>query len=171
MTKTPALRLVGIALVAGLAGHGLSLAFASRGAPVPVAGVMPGIVFLLLSAVILALGLRVKRYLDESRERAQTHPLTPRKHHIDMVTAYRIVLAARAAAYTGAIGAGFYAGMCAFLATSGGGTLSGAILPLGFDALSALILAVIGLIVERWGTLPPHDSGSVGRAGESAGSL
>ena len=171
MTKTPALRLVGIALVAGLAGHGLSLAFASRGAPVPVAGIMPGIVFLLLSAVILALGLRVKRYLDESRERAQTHPLTPRKHQLDMVVAYRILIAARAAAYTGAIGAGFYAGMCAFLATSGGGTLSGAILPLGFDALSALILAVIGLIVEWWGTLPPTDSGSVGRAGESAGSL
>lgn len=101
MTKTPALRLVGIALVAGLAGHGLSLAFASRGAPVPVAGIMPGIVFLVLSAIVLALGLRVKRYLDESRERARTHPLTPRKHQLDMVVAYRILIAARAAAYTG----------------------------------------------------------------------
>ncbi len=171
MTKTPALRLLGIALVAGLGGHVLALAFASRGEPVPVAGLMAGVVFVILAGIILVLGLRVKKYLDESRERAKNHPLTPRKHHIDMVVAYRIVLAARAAAYTGAIGAGFYAGMCAYLATSGGGTLSGAILPLGFDALSALVLAVVGLVVERWGTLPPNDGGSAGRAEEGARSV
>ncbi|MCT1867377.1 DUF3180 domain-containing protein [Dermabacter sp. p3-SID358] len=171
MKKTPALRLLGIALVAGLGGHAFSLAFASRGEPVPVAGLMPGAVFLIIAGIVLYLGLRVKRYLDESRERAKTHPLTPRKHHIDMVVAYRIILAARAAAYTGAIGAGFYAGMCTYLAISGGGTLAGAILPLGFDALSALALAIIGLIVERWGTLPPNDRGSGGRAEEGASSV
>lgn len=145
----------------------LSQAVAARGGVVPVAGWPTGAVLLALAALLLVLGLPIKRYLDESAERREHPSLAPRRHQLDLPTAYRIVMLARSAAYTGAGLAGVFSGQAVFLLSAGGGDLVRAVLPTAFAALSALVLGVLGVVVERWGTLPPDDGADA--AGERSG--
>lgn len=148
-----------VLLVSGVIGAALSAAVASSGAAVPVAGWLSGIVLLALAGVLLALGLPMRRYLRESEERRLTPTLAPRRHQLDLPTAYRTILLARSAAITGAIVAGLFAGQALHLAGPGGGDLVRAILPTAFAALGGLVVGIVGIIVERWGTLPPEDGG------------
>ena len=147
-------------------GFGVTLSelVASRGAVVPLAGWLSGVVLLLLAAVLLTLGLPLRRYLKECEERQQHPSLAPRRHHIDLPTAYRTIQLARAAAYTGTLCGGMFLGQTAYLLGSGTGDLLSAIVPTAFAGLSGVVLAVIGVIVERWGTLPPHEGEGEGEA-------
>lgn len=130
---------------------------AGRGVPVPITGWVSGLVLLALGAVLLMLGIPLRRYMKESEER-QAHPTSaPRRHQIDLPTAYRTIVFARACAYTGVIAGGVYAGQALFLVTSGTGTSASALLPTLFAALSGAALAVLGAVVERWGKLPPSE--------------
>ncbi len=139
---------------------------ASHGAPIPVAGWLTGIVLLVLAGVLLVLGLPLRRYLQESEERRRNPTLAPRRHQLDLPTAYRTVLLARAAALTGSIVGGLFTGQALFLLDGGGGDLVQAVLPTSFAGLGGIVLGIAGVIVERWGTLPPEDGGS---ATESTG--
>lgn len=147
---------VAAVLSAGV-GAALSQAFASRGAAVPVAGWLTGAVLLCLAGVLLALGLPLRRYLRESEERRRTASLEPRRHQLDMPTAYRTVLLARSAAYTGSIVGGLFIGQALYLLAVGGGDLATAVLPTAFAGLGGIVLGVVGIVVERWGRLPPDD--------------
>lgn len=159
MKPTPVLMLVAIALVSAIAGHSCAEVVASRGVPVPIPGYPTAAVLLILAVVVLVLGLKVKRYLDESEERREHPTVAPRQHHLDMVQAHRILTLARAAAYTGAIAAGFALGIGIMLFTGGGGTLFGAGFPVGTCTASAVGLSVVGVLVQLWGRVdPPDDS-------------
>ncbi len=142
---------------------------ASRGHSLPIAGWLTALVQLVLSAVLLAHGLPLRRYMLESEER-RVHPtLAPRRHQIDLLTAYRTVLLARACAYTGAVVGGIFTGQALFLTLTGTGDPLRAILPTAAAAVAGLVLGVLGVIVERWGQLPPED-GEGALEGAEAGS-
>ncbi|PWH06936.1 DUF3180 domain-containing protein [Brachybacterium endophyticum] len=164
--SVPTLGLLGA--LATLFGVVLSRYIAGRGAVFPVTGWFTGLLLLVIAAVLLIVGIPLRRYMKESEERVHTPTIAPRRHHIDMITAYRIVVLARACAYTGTIVGGIQLGQFVFLAFSGIGSPVGALLPTGFAALCGAVLAVLGVIVERWGTLPPDDGDSEGAAHPSA---
>lgn len=149
-----------LVLIAALAvgfGSVISDFIASQGHTIPITGWLTGLLMLALSGVLLALGLPVRRYMKESQERHEQQTFAPRKHQIDLPTAYRTIVFARACAYTGAIIGGAYGGVALFLETSGTGSFAGATLPTLFAAVTGIVLGVLGVIVERWGKLPPEE--------------
>jgi hypothetical protein len=157
MKQTSVPVLVLIAVLAAVFGGVFCDFLAGQGMAVPVAGWLTGLVLLALSAVLLVLGIPVRRYMKESEER-RDHPTTaPRRRDLDMPTAYRTVLFARACAWTGALVGGFFAGQEAFLVVTGTSSLAGAQAPTIFAAVSGILLGVLGVVVEHWGKLPPTD--------------
>lgn len=139
---------------------------ASRGHSLPIAGWLSTVVLLVMIGVLLAYGIPLRRYMLESEDR-RTHPsLAPRRHQIDLPTAFRTVLLARACSYTGAVVGGIFGGQALFLLITGTGSPLGATLPTGAAALTGIALGVLGVIVERWGKLPPEGGDG---AEESAG--
>lgn len=157
-------------LVVG-AGFGAQMleTLAARGHTLPLAGWLTTVVLLVLSAVLLLFGLPLRRYMLESAERREHPSFAPRRHQIDLPTAYRTVLLARACAYTGAVVGGIFAGQALFLLLSGTGDPWRGILPTAAAALAGIVLAVLGVVVERWGQLPPDD-GEGSPEGAGAGS-
>lgn len=153
--------LVVVLLLSAGVGAALSQTVASRGGTVPVAGWLAGAVLLALAAVLVALGLPLRRYLLESEERRLHPTLAPRRHQLDLPTAYRIILLARSASLTGAVVGGLFGGQALYLLSGGGGDLTGAVLPTAFGMLGGVVLGVVGVIVERWGRLPPDDQPGV----------
>lgn len=137
---------------------------AARGRSVPVTGWLTTVVELALIGVLLVHGLPLRRYMAESRDRDEHPTVAPRRHQIDLPTAYRTVLIARACAYTGAIVGGLFSGQALFLLVTGTGDLWSAVVPSTAAALAGTALGVLGVVVERWGTLPPQD----GEGGERA---
>lgn len=130
---------------------------ATRGGAVPLAGWFSGLVLLALAGVLLVMGMPLRRYLKECEER-QLHPTTaPRRHPLDMPTAYRTIQLARAAEYTGTLCGGMFLGQTVYLVGTGSGDLLGAVVPTLFAGVSGIVLTVIGVVVERWGRLPPQD--------------
>ena len=156
-------------LVVG-AGFGAQMleTMAARGHSLPIAGWLTTAVLLVLIGVLLAYGIPLRRYMLESEER-RTHPsFAPRRHQIDLPTAYRTVLLARACAYTGAVVGGIFTGQTGFLLVTGTGDPLQAILPTAAAAVAGIVLGVLGVIVERWGKLPPED-GAGAEEGAEAG--
>ena len=152
------------------AGFGAQMleALAARGHSLPIAGWLTTAVLLALSAVLLAYGVPMRRYLLESAERREKPSYAPRRHQIDLPTAYRTVLLARACAYTGAVVGGLFTGQALFLLLTGTGDPLGAVLPTAAAAVSGIVLGVLGVVVERWGKLPPDGDGPA--EGAAAGS-
>ncbi|ATG52351.1 hypothetical protein CFK38_13100 [Brachybacterium vulturis] len=154
-------------LVVG-AGFGAQMleALAARGHALPIAGWLTTVVLLVLGAVLLLFGLPLRRYMLESAERSEHPSFAPRRHQIDLPTAYRTVLLARACAYTGAVVGGIFVGQALFLLLTGTGDPWRGILPTAAAALAGIVLGVLGVVVERWGQLPPDDGdGTRERAG------
>ncbi|GAA1300687.1 MAG: DUF3180 domain-containing protein [Brachybacterium tyrofermentans] len=158
-------------LVVG-AGFGAQMleTLAARGHSLPIAGWLTTVVMLALGGVLLAYGIPLRRYMAESEER-RVHPsLAPRRHQIDLPTAFRTVLLARACAYTGTVVGGIFTGQALFLVVTGNGDPLGAVLPTVAAAVVGIALGILGVVVERWGQLPPDDGeGSGESTGESAG--
>lgn len=156
-------------LVVG-AGFGAQMmdALASRGHSLPITGWLTALVLLALSGLLLYFGIPLRRYMLESEQRREHPTLAPRRHHLDLPTAFRTVLLARACAYTGATVGGIFTGQALFLLITGTGDPVGATLPTAVAALSGIVLGVLGVIVERWGKLPPED-GESGAEGVEAG--
>lgn len=142
---------------------------ATRGHSLPVTGWLTTLVEVVLIAVLLVNALPLRRYMRESEERAEHPTAAPRRHQLDLPTAFRTVLLARACAYTGAVVGGIFTGQALFLLVTGTGDPIGAILPTSAAALSGIALGVLGVIVERWGKLPP-DAGEGPTEGAEAGS-
>lgn len=155
-----------VVVLAAATGFGVTLAelIASRGATLPITGWLTGVLELALAGALLVLGLPLRRYMKESEERARSGTLAPRRHQLDMITAYRTVTLARASAYTGSVVGGIHLGIALQLAVSGTGTVAGAMLPTLFAALAGVLLAVLGVIVEHWGQLPPEDGEPTGES-------
>ncbi|APX31519.1 hypothetical protein BH708_00860 [Brachybacterium sp. P6-10-X1] len=153
--------LLALIVVVG-AGFGAQMleTLAARGHSLPIAGWLTTVVLLVLVGVLLAYGLPLRRYMLESEERHLHPSLAPRRHQIDLPTAFRTVLLARACAYTGAVVGGIFTGQVLYLLLTGTGDLLRATLPTGSAAISGIVLGVLGVLVERWGRLPPEDGES-----------
>lgn len=146
-----------IAVLAALFGAQMMDALAARGHSVPVTGWLTAGVLAILAAVLLAYGLPLRRYMLENEERSLHPSMAPRRHQIDLPTAFRTVLLARACAYTGSLVGGIFAGQTLFLVVSGTGHPWDAVLPTAAAAVAGIALGVLGVLVERWGKLPPED--------------
>lgn len=155
-----------IILVGAAFGAQILETMAARGHSLPITGWLTTLVLLAVSAVLLVHGLPLRRYMLESEER-RVHPtMAPRRYQIDLPTAFRTVLLARACAYTGAVAGGVFAGQALYLLVTRMGDPVSALLPTSAAAVAGLILCFLGVLVEKWGTLPPEDgSGSVESAG------
>ncbi|WP_246956695.1 DUF3180 domain-containing protein [Brachybacterium sp. Marseille-Q7125] len=140
-----------------------------RGHTLPISGWLTSAVLLTLAAALLGYGLPLRRYMLESAERREHPSLQPRRHQIDLPTAFRTVLLARACAYTGSVMGGIFTGQALFLLLTGVGDPVRGILPTAAAALAGIILAVLGVIVERWGQLPPDDGQAQPEDGVEAG--
>lgn len=156
-----------LALSTGLGAQMLET-LAARGHSLPLAGWLSTLVLTVLSGVLLAYGLPLRRYMVESAERKEHPSFAPRRHQIDLLTAFRTVLLARACAYTGAVVGGIFAGQALFLWLTGTGDPLHGTLPTAAAALAGIVLGVLGVLVERWGQLPPED-GEESAEGASAG--
>ena len=146
------------ALVSAVGANTFALMCTSRGLAVPLPGYSSTIVVLILAALTLILGLKVKRYMEESNER-ESHPVpAARQHSLDMTQGFRIIVLARAASLTGAIIAGASGALCLYMLLHAGGTLGGAVVPSASTSIAGIVLAVVGLIVQQWGTIDPPAS-------------
>ena len=101
---------------------------------------------LVLCAGVIAAGLPVRRWVAGRRER----PMDP-------LAAARTVVLAKAAAYGGALLAGWYAGQALILLPDLVGVRRARFVVAVFCAVSAIALAVSGLLVQRWCRVPPSD--------------
>jgi len=99
---------------------------------------------LLIAAVVFTLGWAVRQYQRGKRP------------DLDPVRAARTAMLAKAAAYTGALLLGWYGGLGLYLVNDlvvpGNGRRA---LMAGLAAGGAVVLAVIGLVVERFCRVPP----------------
>lgn len=157
MRRTPRARLGLIALVSGgFTFGGLRLA-ESRGAALLPVPVLSSLVVLVIAAVVLSLGWSVRQFTEGKRP------------GLDPLLAARTVVLATASAYTGALLTGWYAAHVVLvlgdleiqarrdLAVSAGAAM-----------LCTVVLAVVGLVVERWCEVPPPDDDEGGRGASAA---
>lgn len=99
-----------------------------------------------LSAAVISAGLPVRRWVSGRRERP-----------VDPLMAARTVVFAKAAAYGGAVLAGWYAGQGLVLVPDLVGARRSRLIVAGLCFLTAIALAVSGLVVQRWCRVPPSD--------------
>ncbi len=104
---------------------------------------------LLIAAVVFVLGWSVRQY-----QRGRRPDLKP-------LRAVRTAVLAKAACYTGALLLGWYGGQGLYLVSDlvvpGNGRRAVAA---GLAALGALVMAVVGLVVERFCRIPPPTDGA-----------
>lgn len=109
-----------------------------------------------IAGVVLAMGWAVRQFLRGKRP------------GLDPIRAARTAVLAKASCYTGALLAGWYGGQALALVTDlavpgNGGRAAAAAVATG----GAVVLAVVGLVVERFCRVPPPDEGAV-RGDEAA---
>lgn len=156
MRRTPWTRLLLITIATTAVTLGALRIAESRGATVLPVPLLSSAVVLLIAAVVLGLGRAVRQFTEGKRP------------SLDPLLAARTVVLATASAYTGALLSGWYAGQVLLvlgdlqiesrrdLAESAGLALLGTVL-----------LAVVGLVVERWCEVRPPDD-DAGAPGASA---
>lgn len=131
-----------LALAAGVAGAGwlALMLWSSGGRELPtVPWSAPGVI-LVLAAVVLALGWPVRRWTHGHRDR----PLDP-------LRAARTVVLAKASQYSGALLTGWYAAqVLVLLPTADVAARRALLVRAGVSVLSAVLLWVVGWLVERW---------------------
>jgi len=153
MRRTPWTRLLLVAVVtAAVAAAVLRLA-ESRGATLLPVPAFAWLVVLLIAAVVAVLAWTVRQYARGKRP------------EIDLIMAARTVVLATASAYTGALLTGWY--MAQVLVTLGDLQLAPrreVAISAGVATVAALVLAVVGLVAERWCEVPPPDDDEGGAA-------
>jgi hypothetical protein len=95
-----------------------------------------------------------------------------RRPELDVLLAARTVVLASASAYTGALLFGWYAAQVLVVVTAGDLDIAGrrdVAVTAGISAVAAVVLAVVGLLAERWCEVPPpEDDDDPGGPGASA---
>jgi len=144
MRVTPWSRLVGIAALATVGGFGLLRLIEGRGATVLPPPVLSALVVLAIAGGVGAAGWNVRQFTRGKRPA------------LDPLFAARTVVLGTAAAYTGALLSGWYAGhillVIGDLAFAGRREVAVAA---SMVLVAAIVLAVTGAVVERWCRVPP----------------
>lgn len=157
MRRTPWPRLVLLAGAVAVVSATLLHTLEGRGVILVAPPVLAALVMLGIAAVIARLGWNVRQFVRGKRP------------GLDPLLAARTVVLATAAAYTGAILTGWYSGhVLVVLSRLGHPPLRDFAVEAGVCTLSAVVLAVVGLVAERWCEVPPPDDDDDG--GVSAGS-
>jgi hypothetical protein len=99
-----------------------------------------------LAAAVVSLGVPVRRWVSGRRDR----PLDP-------LYAARAFVLAKAAAYGGAVLAGWYAGQALALLPDVVGTRRAKLVLALVAVVAAIAVSVAGLVVQRWCRVPPSD--------------
>ena len=149
MRRTPWSRLVGVAVLsAGVAAAGLRIA-ESRGATLLPIPPLAWLLVLLIAAIVAGLGWNVRQYTRGKRP------------GLDVLIAARTVVLATASGYTGALLTGWYAAQV--LVTLGDLQIDSrrdVAVSAAIAVGAAIVLAAVGLVVERWCEVrPPDDDG------------
>ena len=154
MSRTPWRRLLLIAAVSAVLTATVLRLVESRGGSLLPVPLLSSAVVLLIAAVVVALGWTVRQYTRGKRP------------GLDPLLAARAVVLATASAYTGALLSGWYAGQVLIVV---GDLEIDVRRDLGITAGAALVctlvLAVVGLVVERWCEVPPPDVDDPGGPG------
>jgi fumarate reductase subunit D len=146
MQRTRPTTLVLVAVVATALGWAVVSALSSRGITLPAVPWSMIAVLVVIAAVVLAMGLSVRRYLHGR------HPT------LNPIRAARTAVLAKAACYTGALLAGWYAAQAvAVLGDLGIESQRARALSAGLAVLGSLLLAGVGLLVEWMCRVPPPE--------------
>jgi len=143
---TPA-RLRGVLLVlvaVGFAGWAVLDAREASGAPALPAPWTAAVAITLLAVAVLVSGHQVRRWVAGRRERP-----------LDALTAARIAVLAKAAAYAGGALAGWYLAQAVVVLPDLVGQRRTRLVVALLSALAAVALAVAGLVVQGWCRRPP----------------
>jgi len=131
-------------LGAGIAGWLVWSVVVGRGGLPPSVPWTVAAVLTLIAGIVLRLGLQVRQY-----QRGK-------KPDLDPLRAARTAVLGKASAYTGGLLAGWYgAQLLVLLADLANEPLRAGALAAGGATLAAVVLAVVGLVVERFCRLPP----------------
>lgn len=146
-----------VAAVTGVGAYAVLRALDSRGTDVPQVSAVVWLVLALLAAVVLALGWNVRQH---------THG---KRRGLDPLVAARTVVLAKAACYTGALLTGWYGAQVAVFAFDlANEPRRDRALAAAVATLCALLLAVAGLIAERFCQVPPPGDDDRDAGGGSA---
>lgn len=157
MRRTPVWRVAATALVTLAVAYVLLRVVESRGGTLLAVPAIAWLVELAIAGVVAVLGWNVRQYARGRR------PQT------DVLVAARTVVLATASSYTGAVLTGWYAAQV--LLTAGDLEYAGrrdVATSAGVAALAAVVLAVVGLVAERWCEVPPPEDDDEGGPGASA---
>lgn len=147
-----------IAAVVGVAGWLVDRLLAAYGAGLPQVSWLSSVVLLFTAAVILVAGVQVKR-LKEGR---------PGPNPVSPLRAARTVVLAQAAALTGAAVVGWYVAMfLTLLPNSDIPSVRGGLWPTAGTILAGLVLAGVGLLVQRWCRIDDSDQPPTGAGGDA----
>ncbi len=159
MTATRWQTLLLVALGAAAATWALMRVLVERGGTAPEVPWLVVGVEVLIAAVVLVMGWTVRQYQQG------------RRPSLDPLRAARTAVLAKASCYTGALLLGWYGGQGLSLLTDadvpGNGERAAAA---GVAALGALVMVVVGLVVERMCRIPPPDAEEEARGADPAAS-
>jgi len=144
-TRPRTLALVVVAVTA--VGWALFRGLASRGISPPQVPWLVAVVEVVIAGVVLVMGWAVRQYLRGNR------PL------LDPIRAARTAVLAKASCYTGAILAGWYASQAlAVLGDLEFAAQRQRAIVAGVAAVGAVVMVVVGLVVEWWCQVPPPET-------------
>jgi hypothetical protein len=146
MRRTSIRTLLAVVLGVAVVGAVVGRALAAQGVHLPAVAWIEDVAILALAAVIFWMGWAVRAYQKGDRP------------NLDPIRAARTFVLAKAGALTGAILAGRYlATVLGLLGDLDIDAQRSRVLAAGAAALCALVLAVVGLVVEKFCELPPPD--------------
>lgn len=143
MRRTRWQTLVGIAVLVGALAAWLTTWLDQRGPGMPHVPWLVVAVELLIAAVVFSMGWAVRQFLRGKRP------------GLDPIRAARTAVLAKAACYTGALLTGWYGGQAVARLIDGVPGDGSRALAAGIAAGGALVLAVVGLVVEWFCRVPP----------------
>lgn len=164
MHRTSKARVVGVGLGATLLALAILRVVESRGGTLLPVPPVAWVVVLVIAAIVGALAWNVRQYVRGKRP------------GFDVIMAARTVVLASASAYTGALLFGWYAAQVLVVVLAGDLDIPGrrdVAVTAGVSAVAAVVLAVVGLVAERWCEVPPpedDDDGPGGPGASAAGS-